>query len=187
VLVKCLYNYLWRHHCIHHLIYYSSIYRPFPWNSTCWLPSLPTYLQYEYLIISHLYKRYSFPSESHTTTPLCLLKSSMSLILKQILIAISIEVHMTYSVSELGCQQLSLVPSKYTVHLHYTSPSRCSNIHTIDELRWSLLLRYLYNYLQTHHCIHHIIYYASSYRPFHWNSSTYRLPSLPTCYTNKTK
>jgi hypothetical protein len=103
---------------------------------------------YEYLIISNLYKRYSFPTESNTTTPLYMLKSSMSLILKQILIAISIELHMTCSVTQLGCQ-LSLVPPKYTVHLHYTSPSRCSNIHTIYELRLSLLLMYLYKYLHT--------------------------------------
>ena len=142
---------------------------------------------YEYLIISNLYKRYSFPTESNTTTPLYMLKSSMSLILKQILIAISIELHMTCSVTQLGCQQLSLVPPKYIVHLHYTSPSRCSNIHTIYELRWSLLLMYLYNYLQRHHCIHYIIYYSSSYRPFPWNSLTYCLPSSPTCDTNNTK
>jgi hypothetical protein len=49
----------------------------------------------------------------------------------------------------------------YTIHLHYTVNlhyrPRFSNIHTIDELRWSLLLRYLHNYLQRQHCIHHVI------------------------------
>jgi hypothetical protein len=103
---------------------------------------------YNYLIISHLCKRYSFPTNSHTTTPLyyVLLKS--------------IELHMISSATQLFCQLL--LPPMYTIKLHYRH--RCSNIHTIDELRPSLFLRCLYNYLWRHHCNHHLIYYSSIYR-----------------------
>jgi hypothetical protein len=132
----------------------------------------------KYLIISHLYKKYSFQTESQTTTP-----SSLSLILKPIdlLIAISIELNIIFSPTQLSCQLL--LPPKYTIYLHY-SP-RCSNIHIIDKLRPLLFLRCIYNYLWRQHSIHLLIYYASIYsRPFPWNLTSCLLSSLlPTCST----
>ena len=148
MLVKCLYTYLWRHHCIHHLIYYSSIYRPFPsgiQHVVChhyplvsiWILDIQSSIQT--ILISNrithhhiiMYAKVQHVSHFESNTN----------------IYISIELHMTCSVIQLGCQQLSLVPPKYTAHPHYTSPSRCNNIHTIDELRTSLLLLCLYKYL----------------------------------------
>ena len=41
--LRCLlFNYLWKHHYIHLLIYSSSIYWPFLWISKCYLSSLRT-------------------------------------------------------------------------------------------------------------------------------------------------
>ena len=81
--LRCLYNYFRRHHCIHHLIYYSSIYRLFPWISKCCFSSLPTCcFHYKCLIFSHLVlyqERYSLPSMRHTTPPLYVLSSSWCL------------------------------------------------------------------------------------------------------------
>jgi hypothetical protein len=44
------------------------------------------------------------------------------------------QIHMACSATQLGCQLL--LPPKYTINLKYSR--RCSNIHTIDELRASL-------------------------------------------------
>ena len=97
---------------------------------------------YKYLIIGHICKICSFPKNPHTATPLYY-------ILK------SIEIHIICSATQIFFQLLT--PPMYNIKLHY-SP-RCSNIHTIYELRASLFLRCLYNYLWRQHCNHHIIYY----------------------------
>ena len=99
--------------------------------------------QYNYLIISHICKRYSIRTNLHTTTPLYY-------ILKRI------ELHMICSATKLFCQLL--FPKMYTIKLHY-SP-RSSNIQTIEEPKASLFLRCLYNYLWRHRFNHHLIYYS---------------------------
>ena len=83
-------------------------------------------LHYNNLIIGHICKRYSFPTNSHTATPLYY-------ILK------IIQLHTICSATHIFCQ--ILLPSMYTVKIHY-SPI-CSNIHITDELRASLFLRCL--------------------------------------------
>ena len=108
---------------------------------------------YNYLIIGHICKICSFPTNSHTAT-------TLYHILK------SIEIHMICSATQIFCQLI--IQPMYNIKLHYIP--RCSNIHTIYELRASLFLRCLYNYLWRQHCNHHIIYYLSIYT---WHMSVF--------------
>ena len=89
--LRCLYNYLWRHHCIHLLMYYSSIYTPFPGcqNVICYyytLVPVQTILNNQSSISNILTSNVI----THHIPPLYVLMSSWSLICKQIVIAISI-------------------------------------------------------------------------------------------------
>ena len=59
---------------------------------------------------------------------------------------------------QLGCQLL--VAQKYSVYHHY-SP-RCRKIHTIDQLKPSLFLRGLHNYLWRHPGVYLLIYIDQS-------------------------